>query len=159
MGGAEIVACLSEGESVMNAATSIPDDDGQESLDSKLVEFSDAHVDFTPRPIRDAVLQHLPSWLREATEKCRFTTSKARDSAALAQCLLEQARVLVGAKRFAEAVSKVTEAEGLFQRLGALTGQADCYHVAAEVHHGLGEIETAFDYLRKEEEIRRRFAA
>ena len=31
--------------------------------------------------------------------------------------------------------------------------------VAAELHRGLGEMETALEFLRKEEEIRRRFAA
>ncbi len=143
----------------MNVATSPSDDDGTESLDSVLVEFTDVHIDFTPRPIRDAVLQHLPSWLREAAEKHRHAAPKARDSAALAQCLLDQARVLVAAQRYTEAVPKLTEAEGLYKELGIHSAVADCYHVAAELHRGLGEIDVALDYLRKEEEIRRRFAA
>jgi tetratricopeptide (TPR) repeat protein len=143
----------------MNVATSFPDDDGTESLDSVLVEFTDVHIDFTPQPIRDAVLQHLPSWLREAAEKRRLAAPKAGDAAALARCLLDQARVLAAAQRFAEAVPKVTEAEGLYRELGNHYGLADGYHVAAEVHRGLGEIDKALDYLRKEEEIRRRLAA
>jgi hypothetical protein len=52
----------------VTTAISSSDDDNTESLDSVLVEFTDVHIDFTPRPIRDAVLQHLPSWLREAAE-------------------------------------------------------------------------------------------
>jgi hypothetical protein len=69
------------------------------------------------------------------------------------------ARVLVAAQRYTEAVPKVTEAEGLYWKVGIDSGVADCFHVAAELHRGLGEIDTALDYLLKEEEIRRRFAA
>jgi tetratricopeptide (TPR) repeat protein len=105
------------------------------------------------------VLKHLPSWLREAAEKRRDTAPKADDATALARCLLDQARVLIATQRFTEAAPKITEAEGLYRDHGIQSELADCYHIAAELHRGLGEIDKALDYLQKEEEIRRRFAA
>jgi tetratricopeptide (TPR) repeat protein len=134
-------------------------DGNMESLDSMLVEFTDLNIDFTPRPIRDVVLQHLPSWLREAVEKRRQAAPLMHDSATLARCLLDQAQVLITAQRYTEAVPKITEAGGLYQELGRYSELADCYRAAAELYRGLGDIDTALDYLRKEEEIRRRFAA
>ncbi|MDB5305915.1 MAG: hypothetical protein JWO38_117 [Gemmataceae bacterium] len=145
-------------------AAPAPDDDNvpqseTESLDSVLVEFSDTDIDFTPRPIRDTVLRHLPVWLREAAERRGRADPKLLNPIALADCLLEQARVLVGLRRYAEAVPKLAEAEQLYQQAGTPAGVADCYHVAAQTHAGLGEPDKAFDYLRREEDLRRRFAA
>ena len=143
----------------MTTTTSPSDDDPTESLDSVLVEFSDANIDFTPRPIRDVVLKHLPSWLREAAEKRQLTSLNREDTAALARCLLDQARVLVAIQHYSEAAPKIAEAEVLFRDRGIHSELADCYHIAAELHRGFGEIDKALDYLRKEEEIRRRLAA
>jgi tetratricopeptide (TPR) repeat protein len=159
MGCTEIVTGLCSGGSDVTTTTSPSDNDPTESLDSVLAEFSDANIDFTPRPIRDVVLKHLPSWLREAAEKRQHSTPNVEDTAALARCLLDQARVLVATQRYSEAAPKIAEAEGLYRDRGTHSELADCYHIAAELHRGLGEIDKALDYLRKEEEIRRRIAA
>jgi tetratricopeptide (TPR) repeat protein len=135
------------------------DDDPTESHDSVLIEFTDAHLDLTRRPIRDVVLRNLPAWLREAAEKHRHSALAGGDGNALARCLLEQARLMLTANKFPEAVPKITEAEELFRTGGSPSGLADCLHIAAEIYRGLGEIDRALDYLRKEEEIRRRMAA
>jgi tetratricopeptide (TPR) repeat protein len=139
-----------------------PDDCGSsetESHDSVLVEFTDASIDFTPRPVRDTVLRHLPTWLRRAAETSRQESAIRRSPVTLAECLLEQARLFVQLKRYAEALPKLTEAERLFQDAGSTAGVADCYRVAAGAHEGLGEPDKALDYLRREEDLRRRLAA
>ncbi len=143
----------------MTNSVSPSDDDSTESLDSVLVEFSDIHIHSTPRPLRDVVLRHLHTWLREAAEKRRHPSLKEHDLSSLAHCLLEQARALIPAQRYTEGIPKVAEAEELFREHEIRYGLADCYHVAAELHRGLGEIDKALDYLRKEEEIRRSLAA
>jgi hypothetical protein len=134
-----------------------PDDEPEsrtESLDSMLVEFTDADLTLVspdPEMVEEAV--------RRATGRPGEPASTDPAEIALAECLLEQAMVFKMLKRFAEAVSPITEAMGLFERAGRYRRVADCFHVAAEIHRGLGEVEKALEYLRKEEDIRRRLAA
>ena len=144
----------------MTTATSFPDDEPTrtESSDSVLVEFTDDAADFTPRPPRDAILRNLPTWLREAAARANLP-ARPTPSAELADCLLEQAHILLALHRHAEALAKVAEAERLYQDRGVPARVADCFRVAAEVHRALGDPEKALEYLRKEEDIRRRFAA
>jgi hypothetical protein len=131
-------------------------DDRTESHDSVLFEFTDPSVDFTPRPIRDAVLRQLSGWLRDAV--AARAGAKPGDPSALADCLLGQARVLLALQRAVDAVPKLEEAERLYLAAGA-PALADCLHVAANVYVAFGEPNKAFEYLRREEELRRRFAA
>lgn len=140
----------------MNALAT-PDDDGDqtESHDSTLCEFTDLGIDFTPRPPREQTLQHAPSWLRDRLP----AAPPPGDPAALADCLLAQARVLLALRRYAEAIPKLEEAERLYRTRETPAALADCYHVAAKVYEALGESDKAFDFLRREEELRRRFAA
>ena len=61
MGGAEIAPRLFAGVTIMTAAASPEDDYGStetESLDSVLVEFTDAAIEFTRRPVRETVLRN-----------------------------------------------------------------------------------------------------
>lgn len=133
-----------------------PNDDRTESRDSVMFEFVDSEVDFTPRPVREETLRHAPGWLRERSQN---EVVKPGDPAALAACLLAQAKVLLTLQRYQDALPKVTEAVQLYQNAGVLLGVADGYHVAAKIHESLGEFDKAFDFLRLEEELRRRSAA
>jgi hypothetical protein len=130
-----------------------------ESRGSVAYEFNDTEL--VNAPLTDRMLaqlkEHAPSWLRERLSTPEHT--KLNDPAALATCLLAQARVLLTLKRYQDAIPKVTEAEQLYQNAGVPLGVADCYHVAARIHESLGEPDKAFDFLRREEELRRRLAA
>jgi tetratricopeptide (TPR) repeat protein len=127
--------------------------DRTESRDSVLCEFTDPAVDFTPRPARAETLRHAPSWLRE-----RAAPSPG-DPAALAACLLAQARVLLALGQHTEAVSAVTEAQQLYETVGMTAALADCYHLSAELHEALGRPNEALEFLRREAELRRRLSA
>jgi hypothetical protein len=132
-----------------------------ESSSASLIEFVDTDLtDLPPDPaLAEEAIRRAPSWLRAEAEARGLIPAKQTDPVPLALCLLEQARVLVMLKRHAEAIPKVSEAEKLYEVAGISAGIAECFHVAAGIHRGLGEIEKALDFLRKEEEIRRRLAA
>jgi hypothetical protein len=137
--------------------TTNPDDDPEartESLDSMLVEFTDA--DLTPvspdQALVEVAVRHTMGQPAEAMPAKRVDVE-------LAECLLEQATLFKMLKRFTDAVSPITEAAGLFEQARLYQRVADCFHIAAEVHRGLGEVEKALEYLHKEEDIRRRLAA
>jgi hypothetical protein len=122
-----------------------------ESIDSVLVEFTDAEIDFTRRPVQDVVLRHAPSWLRER--------APVHADSALAICLFDQARLHIQAKRFAEARTPLAEAQQILESAGDFVALADCCHLLSQVHEGLGDSEQALTALRREEELRRRLAA
>ncbi|MBA4063907.1 MAG: hypothetical protein C0501_09380 [Isosphaera sp.] len=138
----------------MTAAT--PEDDPAdrtESHDSILVEFTDADLELVPPD---------PALVAAAVRRAAPHPEARPDPRAavdLAECLLEQAVLFKGLKRFADAAPKAAEAAGLFERAGLFGRVADCFRVSAEVLRGLGDAEAAAEFLRKEEDIRRRLAA
>jgi len=77
----------------------------------------------------------------------------------LARCLVRHAALLADVRRFDEAGPRATEALRLFDQAGDLSGVADACQVLARVHRGKGEAEIALEYLRREEELRRKLAA
>lgn len=131
------------------------------AVDSVLIEFTDADLtEVPPDPaFTEQVLRRAPSWLREWAAARGYFPASPRDPVPLAECLLKQVRLLVEMGRLSEAVPKVEEVSQLYEQLGSIGKLADCFHVAADIHHGLGDAEKALEYLRREEEIRRRLAA
>ena len=137
----------------MTAATPEGDPgDPTESHDSILVEFTDADLEIVPPN---------PAFVEAAVRRAAPPASRPDPRAPidLAECLLEQAGLFTGLKRFADAAPQAAEAAGLFERAGLFGRVADCFRVAAEAHRGLGDPEAAAEFLRKEEDIRRRLAA
>lgn len=143
----------------MNAAE--PDPDRSESLDSILVEFhSDAiEIHSTPRPVRRETLRHLPSHLRDSLAQRGFAIPHPAEERNLAECLLEQAMLLKTLKRFVDAAPRAAEAAALFEQNRDYPRVADCFRIAADIHREMGEVEIALEFRRREEELRRRFAA
>jgi hypothetical protein len=102
-----------------------PDDESEsrtESLDSMLVEFTDADLTLvSPEP-------RLVEAVRRSLGQPGEAVSANRVDVELAECLLEQATLFKLLKRFAEAVSPITEAAGLFERSRLYQRVADCFH-------------------------------
>jgi len=159
MGGAEIASRLFTGVTIMTAAASPEDDDygstETESHDSVLVEFTDAAIEFTRRPVRETVLRNLPSWLRDGAR----IRSSASAGVGLAICLCDQARLHLRAGRFAEALPRLLEAQQILEAADDAFGLVDCLHLISQTHAGLGDAEQSMAALRREEELRRQLAA
>ena len=143
----------------MNAAE--PDPDRSESLDSILVEFNSESIEIhaAPRPVRKETLRHLPSHLRESLAERGIAIPRPEEERNLAECLLEQAILLKTLKRFVDAVPRAAEAAALFEQNRDFSRVADCFRIAADIHREMGEVEIALEFRRREEELRRRFAA
>ena len=138
----------------MNTPLPSGDDDRTESHDSVLFEFIDPVVEYTPRPPREDTLRHAPSWLREKTA----TRASSAGQQALGACRLAQARALMAAGHYSEALPVAEEAMKLYETAGLAT-LADCLHLAAEIHQALGRTNEASELLSREAELRRKLNA
>ena len=143
----------------MNTHESEPD--RSESSDSILVEFNADAVEIYPtlRPLRVETIRHLPSEFRAALAGRGIAVPRPEAESKLADCLLAEAALLKSLKRFADAAPRASEAAALYERIGNFRRVADCFRLAAEIHREIGEIETALEFRRREEELRRRLAA
>ena len=114
-----------------------------ESLDSVLIEFAAEAMDFSPRPVREAVFRQLPSWMRDAARSRESIPADVARKATLAVCLADQARLHIRLKQHSDALMKLAEAKQLLESAGEPAALADCFHLTAQAHEGLGDAEQA----------------
>lgn len=107
---------------------------------------------FTPR-MRDQLAA------RAAGRRPEQTGPATAGPVKLAYCLLAQGRVLLALGRVAEAAAALSEATRLGEAADFPPALAECYHLLAAAHEARGELDAALALLRREEEMRRRFAA